>query len=244
MPEGPSLVILKEHLQPFIGQQVLFAKGYAKGFNPEVLINEVITNVRSWGKYLIISFSNFSIKIHLGLFGSYKINERGKNEASLHISCEQGEINFYISNVKLFEVPPEQLFDWTADVMSPDFDIKNARSKLLTKPEKLICDALLDQDIFAGSGNIVKNEVLFRTRVHPESKIGFIPLKKQTQIIKEVLSFCQDFYHWRKAGVLKKHLEAHEKQTCPRNHIPLIKADLGKTNRHCYFCTACQKKYN
>jgi endonuclease-8 len=244
MPEGPTLVILKEYLQPFIGQRVLFAKGYAKGFDPEILINKVITDVRSWGKYLIISFRNFSIKIHLGLFGSYKINARGQNHASLHISCEQDEVNFYISNVKLIEQPPEQLFDWTADVMSLNFNMKNARQKLLIKPEKLICDALLDQEIFAGSGNIVKNEVLFRTKVHPESKIGFIHVRKQNEIIKEVLNFCQDFYHWRKAGALKKHLEAHEKQMCPRHNVPLIKADLGKTNRHCYFCTLCQKKYD
>ncbi|MEZ2335309.1 DNA-formamidopyrimidine glycosylase family protein [Mucilaginibacter sp. RCC_168] len=243
MPEGPSLVILKEKLQLFIGQRIIMANGYAKGFNPEILINRVITDIRSWGKYLIISFQDFSIKIHLGLFGSYKINERGKKEASLHIRGEQDEVNFYISNVKLIEQSPEQLFDWTADVMSPDFNVRDARKKLLLKPEKMICDVLLDQHIFAGSGNIVKNEVLFRTRVHPESKIGLIPARKQRELINEVINFCNDFYEWRKAGTLRKHLQAHEKQMCPRNNVPLIKADLGKTNRHCYYCTLCQKKY-
>ena len=36
-------------------------------------------------------------------------------------------------------------------------------------------DALLDQDVFAGAGNIIKNEVLHRIRVHPESPVGRLP---------------------------------------------------------------------
>jgi formamidopyrimidine-DNA glycosylase len=32
-------------------------------------------------------------------------------------------------------------------------------------PDELIWDALLDQNVFAGVGNIIKNEVLFRLRV-------------------------------------------------------------------------------
>ena len=46
---------------------------------------------------------------------------------------------------------------------------------LKLQPDTLVCDALLDQDLFAGVGNIIKNEVLFRTRVHPESTIGDLP---------------------------------------------------------------------
>lgn len=37
------------------------------------------------------------------------------------------------------------------------------------------CDALLNQDLFAGSGNIIKNEVLFRIGVHPWSTLGALP---------------------------------------------------------------------
>ncbi|PWK77198.1 endonuclease-8 [Mucilaginibacter oryzae] len=244
MPEGPTLVILKEKLQPFIGQLVVSASGYVKGFDPEILIDHTIKDIKSWGKYLIMLFDGFSIKVHFGLFGSYKINERGRNRASLQVVCNDGEINFYISKVKLIEQPIDEVFDWSTDVMSSGFDIRKARKKLQLKPERMICDALLDQEIFAGSGNIVKNEVLFRTRVHPESKIAFLPANKQREIIKETLNFCNDFYRWRKAKILREHLEAHEQTICPRDHVNFIKADLGKTKRHCYYCTLCQKKYD
>lgn len=244
MPEGPSLVILKEKLQPFVGQKIIMADGYAKGFDPAVLIDQTISDIRTWGKNLIIIFRGFSVRVHLGLFGSYKINHRGKNQASLFLQFEEDELNFYIAHVKLITDPPQQAFDWTTDVMNKGFDAKKAREKLMLKPERLICDALIDQRIFAGSGNIVKNEVLFRTRVHPESKIAFIPTRKLNELISEVVVFCKDFYEWRKAETLRQHLEAHEKQICPRNKIPFIKADLGKTKRHCYYCSKCQKLYD
>jgi endonuclease-8 len=243
MPEGPSIKILKEKLQPFIGQKIILATGYAKGFDPLILNHQTITDIKSWGKQLLICFHDFAIRIHMGLFGSYKINDRGKRNASLGMQFADAELNFYISNVKLIEEPLDEIYDWTADVMSPTFSVKKAKEKLLKKPETMICDALLNQDIFAGSGNIVKNEVLFRVKLHPENKIGNIPARKLTQLINETVKFCDDFYEWRKMGVLRQHLEAHEKQECPRNHIPLHKADLGKTKRHCYFCTVCQVLY-
>ncbi|MER3465444.1 MAG: endonuclease, partial [Chitinophagaceae bacterium] len=41
----------------------------------------------------------------------------------------------------------------------------------------MVNDALLDQEIFSGVGNIIKNEVLYRIEVHPLSTIGALPLR-------------------------------------------------------------------
>lgn len=244
MPEGPSIIILKEKLQPFIGRKIISAKGYAKGFDPIVLNHQTITDIKSWGKHLLICFHDFAVRIHMGLFGSYKINDHGKRNASLHMQFADGEVNFYISNVKLIEEPLDEVYDWSADLMSPKFSAKKAKEKLLKKPEALICDLLLDQDIVAGSGNIIKNEALFRARIHPKSNVGAIPSRKLTQLIKEAVDFSKDFYKWRKDGVLNDHLQVYEQEECLRNHIPLHKADLGKTKRHCYFCNKCQILYS
>ncbi|QKJ32197.1 endonuclease [Mucilaginibacter mali] len=243
MPEGPSIIILKEKLQPFIGRKITVAKGYAKGFDPALINHQTITDIKGWGKHLLICFHDFAVRIHMGLFGSYKINDHGKRNASLQMQFGDEEVNFSISNVKLIEEPLDEVYDWSADLMNPKFNAKKAKEKLLKKPKTLICDQLLNQDIFAGSGNIVKNEVLFRSRVHPESVVGHIPTRKMNQLIKEAVNFCHDFYTWRKAGELSKHLEAYEQEMCPRNHIPLNKADLGKTKRHTYFCNKCQVLY-
>lgn len=82
--------------------------------------------------------------------------------------------------------------------MNADWDPKKAKSRLEVVPEKLICDALLEQDIFAGVGNIIKNEVLYRVRVHPESKTGKIPKAKIQEIIREAQTYsfeCAKTHH-------------------------------------------------
>jgi len=63
----------------------------------------------------------------------------------------------------------------------------------------LACDALLDQHIFSGSGNIIKNEVLFRTRIHPLSLVSKLPTKKLTELIKETHNYAFDFLEWKKS---------------------------------------------
>lgn len=244
MPEGPTIRILRERLEPFIGRRILAADGYAQGLDPIILKNQVISDVKSFGKNLLICFHDFTVRVHMGLFGSYQINSHGKRNASLgmHFSGDE-EVNFYISRVWVIEQPVDKLFDWSADLLSPHFSIRNARTRLLKMPEAMICDALLDQDIFAGSGNIIKNEVLFRVRVHPESRIGKIPPRKLTELIKQTRQYSFDFLEWKKAGVLSKNFKVYEQEECPRNHIPLHKADLGKTKRHTYWCEVCQRLF-
>ena len=67
-----------------------------------------------------------------------------------------------------------------ADAWNP----RAARRKLALRPDTLAADALLDQDVFAGVGNIIKNEVLHRIRVHPESEIGALPSRKLGELIR------------------------------------------------------------
>ena len=111
------------------------------------------------------------------------------------------------------------------------------------QPDQLVCDALLDQNIFAGVGNIIKNEVLFRIKVHPENIIQSLPPRKLTELINEARNYSFDFLKWKKAFVLKKHWLIHTKKTCPRCSIPVIKKYLGKTNRRTFYCENCQVLY-
>ncbi|MCK7556606.1 hypothetical protein MKQ70_16905 [Chitinophaga sedimenti] len=135
------------------------------------------------------------------------------------------------------------MYDWSADIMSDSWNARQARAKLKASPDMLVCDALMDQQIFSGLGNIIKNEVLFRTRIHPESRVGAIPAKKITELLREVVKYSFEFLHWKKENTLKKHWQAHTKKTCPRCHIPFFKKHTGKTRRRSFFCTNCQVYY-
>lgn len=244
MPEGPSITILKEKLKPFIGKRVINASGYAKGFNAGLLIGKTLKDIKSWGKQTLLIFPKFTVRIHMGLFGSYRINEPVKKNAALYLQFSKGYVNFSIVSVKLIEQPLDELYDWSADIMSDEWNSDKAIAKLKAKPKTMICDALLDQNIFAGSGNIIKNEALFRARLHPESIIGYIPDDKLQELIKQVVDFTQDFLKWRRVNQLTKHLQAHEQKICPRDLIPFCKADTGKTKRHSYYCEKCQELFD
>lgn len=127
--------------------------------------------------------------------------------------------------------------------MSDQWDASAAKAKLKKHPKMLLCDALLDQNIFAGSGNIIKNEVLFRIKVHPKSRMGELPARKLNELVAEVRNYSFDFLKWKKAYVLRKHWLAHTKKTCPRCDIPLTKEYMGTHNRRTFYCKKCQKLY-
>jgi endonuclease-8 len=177
------------------------------------------------------------------LFGSYKINDQKDRVPQLRLIFDEGEINFYACSVKILEEDLDELYDWTSDVMNDLWNPKAAKEKLKEVPDMLVCDALLNQKIFAGVGNIIKNEVLFRTRIHPESKIGNLPPKKINELIKEARNYSFDFLEWKKQYVLRKHWLAHTKKICPRCELPFVKKHLGKTNRRSFFCNNCQVLY-
>jgi endonuclease-8 len=243
MPEGPSIVILKEEVQAlFTGKEVIRVEGNSK-LDIQRIAGKTITEFKSWGKHFLICLPDFTVRIHFMLFGSYKVNDKKNTNPRLSLQFENGELNFYSCSIKFLELPPDFIYDWSADVMSDDWSPAKAKAKLKKYPDMLACDALLNQDIFAGVGNIIKNEVLFRIKLHPESRVGKLPPKQLNMLVEEARNYSFDFLKWKKAYVLKKHWLAHTKRICPRDNVPFIKKYLGKTHRRTFYCEMCQKLY-
>lgn len=173
------------------------------------LINQTVISFKSWGKHFLICFEGFSLRIHFLLFGTYRVNERKEAPARLNLTFSNGKLNLYSCSIKFLEGDIDAHYDWSEDVMSKDWDPKKAKLKLDTMPEKLMCDTLLEQNVFSGVGNIIKNEVLYRTHVHPESLTGKIPKIKIREIIREARIYSFEFFEWKKKYELKKHWLAH-----------------------------------
>ncbi|MBB5395458.1 DNA-formamidopyrimidine glycosylase family protein [Mucilaginibacter sp. AK015] len=243
MPEGPSILILKEKLQPFTGQKVIAASCNNGTLDARILTGQTITAFKSWGKHFLICFAGFTIRIHMMMFGTYRINSRTEKSPRLHLQFEDGELNFYACQLKLIEEPLDEVYDWQADVMSEAWDTKKAIKKMKAIPGLLACDALMDQQIFSGVGNIIKNEALFRSRIHPESVIAAMPPKKVKELITETILYSFEFLEQRKEGTLKRHWQAYHKKECPRNHVPFISKDTGRSRRASFYCELCQVKY-
>ncbi len=242
MPEGPSIVILREAVQEFKGMKILKVEGNSK-LDIQRMSAQKIIDFKSWGKHFLICFKDFTVRVHFMLFGSYRINEGKDAVLRLRFVFKKGELNFYACSIKFIEENIDEVYDWTSDVMGDNWSAKAAKQKIKEIPEELVCDTLLNQNIFTGVGNIIKNEVLFRIRLHPETKMGAIPAIRLNQLIKEARNYSFDFLEWKKAFVLRKHWLAHTKKICPRDQAPLIKKYCGKTKRRTFYCERCQVLY-
>lgn len=239
--EGPSLVILKEEIKSFKGKKIREVSGNTT-IEKERFKNKTARDFKSWGKHFLICFDRFFVRIHFLMFGSYRVNER-KAERSPRLSLvfKNGEINFYTCSVKIVEGEPGEVYDWETDVMSATWNPKKALATLKKMKDTMVCDALMDQNIFAGVGNIIKNEVLFRIKVHPEALIGTLKPKQLKILVDEARNYSFDFYEWKKIYQLRKHWLIYKKRKCHRCKIPVITKHTGKGKRYSFFCESCQQ---
>jgi endonuclease VIII len=242
MPEGPSLVIAREEMQLFKGKTVLAVSGNSK-IDKERMLGRKLTDIKTWGKHLLLNFGDFTVRIHFLMFGKYLINEQRDATPRLHLEFANGELNIYTSSVRIIEEPLDEVYDWQADVLNDAWDAKAAKKKLKAIPDTLVTDALLDQTIFSGVGNIIKNEVLYRIKVHPKTKVGDLPSKKLSEMIAEARQYSFDFLRWKKEYTLRQHWLVHTKSICQRDGDKIVKEYLGKTARRTFFCKTCQVLY-
>ncbi len=247
--EGPSLYLAARQLKPFRGKTVLSVSGNSK-IEKERMLKKKVKNIFSWGKHLIIQFDEFALRTHFLLFGTFEATIdhstlTGDYQRSytprLQLDFEDGTIKLFNCSVKLLETRNAKAsYDFTIDIMSPKWDPDKAFEAVYAKPNAEIADVLLDQEIFAGVGNIIKNEVLWRVRIHPETKVKDIPPSKLKKLIAETKKFSLLFYKWRKVFLLRKHLDIYQKSICPRCGAKVKREKTGKRRRISHFCPVCQ----
>ncbi|MCW3108812.1 MAG: Formamidopyrimidine-DNA glycolase, partial [Segetibacter sp.] len=102
MPEGPSIVILKELVQPFKGKKIVEVYGNSK-MDIQRIAGQKVIDFKSWGKHFLLCFKDFAVRIHFMLFGSYRINEQKETKPRLSLQFKDGEINFYTCSVQFIE---------------------------------------------------------------------------------------------------------------------------------------------
>src|SRR5688572_4883932 len=192
--EGPSLHLAAEQLQPFAGRRIARVSGNSK-IGIERLAGLEVREIFAWGKHLVFQFDTFALRVHFMLWGTFAATVEGQSVTGdyrrsgpprLVLTFPNGEITMWSASVRFVEdAHAKAAYDFTADVMSDQWDARAALAKLRTFPRAEIADVLLDQAIFAGVGNIIKNEVLFRTRVSPFAKISNISDRKLRAFVAE-----------------------------------------------------------
>lgn len=240
MPEGPSILLLKNQLQPFVGKTAKRAGGY--GPMPTDWINgRKLKEIQTHGKHLYFIFTNGVVRLHLGLFGEVLINERKKVNRKFFLEFANGEVNGYVVTVKKIETKAV-LFDPRTDILSSGFDAVYVKSLISKKPEKDIAALLLDQQIFSGVGNKIRVEALYRAGIHPLSKAGKIPPKVLSKLITAVRSYGRTFYKNLEKNGTNKDFKAYQQEYDPQGNEITMKY-LSKEKRKVYFSERKQKLY-
>ena len=88
----------------------------------------------------------------------------------------------------------------------------------------------------------MKNEILFRLKLHPETKLGALSAAQQRILVKDCRDYSFLFYNWKKQNVLKRNWLIMRKRTCPECGKAVTKKPTGVLKRLSHFCQVCQKK--
>jgi len=177
------------------------------------------------------------------MFGSYRIDDPRENRTpKLQLDYGNHQIYFYSCAIKSQPADFLKSYDWSVDLMSPKWDAKKARQMVRAQPQAEVCDLLMDQKIFSGLGNIMKNEVLFNLKMHPQTQVQDLSPARVRALVREAESYAWKFYEWKKANVLKRNWQIMRKKKCPECGGKVTKKPTGKLQRLSHFCARCQVK--
>ena len=241
MPEGPSILHLKDQLQPFKGKLVKNAGGYG-GMPTRWIMGKKLIDIKTWGKHLLFIFSNGVVKVHLGLFGNVLINERRKVNRSFFLEFASGEINGYVVKASKLEKPLEEEYNWRTDILSAEFDKAYVKALLKKMGDQSIDDVLMDQDVFTGVGNKIRNEALYRAAIHPLSAVNKIPAVKISKLITEVVKYANIFYRQLKETGVNHNFHVYQQKYAADGSEVTMKI-LPKSKRKIFFSEHRQKLY-
>ena len=250
--EGPSIHLAVEQLRPFVGRRILRVSGNSR-IGIDRLNHRVVRDIFAWGKQLVLQFDTFALRVHFLLWGTFAATVRDQSVTGdyrrtgpprLVLSFANGEITMGSASLRFLETTSARdLYDFSVDVLSPAWNPRAALRKARRHPDAEIADVLLDQNVFAGVGNIIKNEVLYRTRTSPFTRVRAIPPRRLRAIVTDARVFSFRFLELRRRFEQKKNLEMYGRSVCPSCGQKINRKVHGTRQRRSFFCRVCQRRH-
>jgi len=148
------------------------------------LVGQTVDQVEARGKWLLIHFSGGGILTsHLLMNGRWHIYRQGERWQAprfhMRIVIENSEYQAVGFRVPVARMLTEQslardihVAQPANDLLSEEFDAEAALGRLMARPHEALADALLDQTVLAGIGNVFKSEICFVQGLHPFRAVG------------------------------------------------------------------------
>ena len=123
------------------------------------------------------------------------------------------------------------------DLLADDFDLEDAFSRL-RKGEGAIADALLDQRIVAGIGNIWKSETLFACRVNPFVRVESLDDAKLREIITTARKLLR--HSVTRSDRNRWYVYGRANEPCRKCGTRIAMKKQGEDARVTFWCPSCQ----
>lgn len=141
------------------------------------LTGQVVDEVLSRGKHLFIRVGAASIHSHLKMDGSWAIGGFRGPRHRIRIVLGTAEtvafgIDLGILDVLERDHDQDVVAHLGPDLLGPDWDPQLAAANLIAEPGRELADALLDQRVMAGIGNVFANELCFVFGRAPDAAVG------------------------------------------------------------------------
>ena len=181
MPEGDTVwqtaALLREHLA---GQTLTRCDIRVPQFATVDLTGNAVDEVLSRGKHLFIRAGRASIHSHLKMDGSWRVGNRPvRVDHRARIVLEANGIRAVGVDLGTLEIldrdqDGEAVAHLGPDLLGPDWDPHVAAASLVASPQRPIAEALLDQRVMAGVGNVYCNELCFVSGHLPTAPVSAI----------------------------------------------------------------------
>lgn len=185
MAEGHSILRWARALRPLVGQQLIqvdLPRRWAD--RAAELPSQHLREIQTLGKHLLLHLSKgMALHCHAMMYGSWQFGKPGmklqkpEKNVRLRLRAMNNEAVFFNGPVVELLTAEElqthkRLASLGPDILHPDFDRDEAWERLQRAPGRPIGDALLDQTIVAGIGNIFKSEGLFLAGLDPRAAVA------------------------------------------------------------------------
>jgi len=252
MAEGDTILRAARRLGSALGGQEIAVESpnpRGRAARIGVLDGEVFQGASARGKHLLLDFGDLTLHSHLGMSGSwhvYRVRERWRKPkrsawAVLHgdgvDAVQFGGPTLRVLRTQAVHREP-QLARLGPDILAADFTPAiGAESLRGADGTRGLGDALLDQTLIAGIGNIFKSEGCWAARVdpwHPLREVADEDLSRvveltQALMVGAVANGRQPKRVYRSAGA-----------PCPRCRRRILSRGQGDANRTTYWCANCQ----
>jgi endonuclease-8 len=244
MPEGDAIHRAARRLQVLVGQELEVETPHPRAAVKQLapkLDGRRLESVEAIGKNILFRFEGgLVLRSHLRMSGRWRVLGRDAPVFGTPWLVLKGEDHAGV----LWNGPVLELDRGVARRLGPDIlaeppDYEGMVERIRRDDSKRqIGDALLDQRLVSGIGNIWKVESLWTQRISPWRRVADV----SDDELRAVLSTAHDVMRARVEGVpYRAAIYRRKGHMCPRCGTPVEAWPQGDDARMTYWCTTCQK---